>query len=59
MSTDPNTRPPFPPFTSETAAHKVRMAEDGWNTRDPERVALAYTERLWCVPYRHESIGNA
>ena len=36
-------RPPFPPFTLETAKQKVRMAEDGWNTRDPERVALAYT----------------
>ncbi len=36
-------RPPFPPFTPETAAQKVRMAEDGWNNRDPERVALAYT----------------
>src|SRR6476620_3303571 len=37
-------RPPFPPFTVETATQKVRMAEDAWNTRDPERVALAYTE---------------
>ena len=37
-------RPPLPPFTSETAAQKVRLAEDGWNTRDPARVALAYTE---------------
>lgn len=37
-------RPPFPPFTLETARRKVRMAEDAWNTRDPERVALAYTE---------------
>ncbi|HTJ93953.1 MAG TPA: nuclear transport factor 2 family protein [Pararobbsia sp.] len=36
-------RPPFPPFTLETAKQKVRGAEDGWNTRDPERVALAYT----------------
>ena len=36
-------RPPFPPFTPETAAQKVRLAEDGWNTRDPARVALAYT----------------
>ena len=36
-------RPPLPPFTAETAAQKVRMAEDAWNTRDPERVALAYT----------------
>jgi nuclear transport factor 2 (NTF2) superfamily protein len=39
-----NARPPLPPFTAETAAQKARMAEDAWNTRDPERVALAYTE---------------
>jgi len=37
-------RPPVPPFTAETAARKVRAAEDAWNTRDPEKVALAYTE---------------
>ena len=37
------TRPPLPPFTPETAAQKVRLAEDGWNSRDPERVSLAYT----------------
>ncbi|MEM9724863.1 MAG: nuclear transport factor 2 family protein [Pseudomonadota bacterium] len=36
-------RPPLPPFTAETAAQKVRMAEDAWNTRDPARVAMAYT----------------
>jgi uncharacterized protein len=36
-------RPPFPPFTRETATQKVRLAEDGWNSRDPQRVALAYT----------------
>ncbi len=36
--------PPLPPFTRETAAQKARMAEDAWNSRDPERVALAYTE---------------
>ncbi len=36
-------RQPLPPFTAETAAQKVRMAEDGWNTCDPARVALAYT----------------
>src|SRR4051794_1649819 len=35
-------RPPLPPFTRETAIQKVRLAEDAWNTRDPERVALAY-----------------
>ncbi|MBV8638511.1 MAG: nuclear transport factor 2 family protein [Candidatus Eremiobacteraeota bacterium] len=37
-------RPPLPPFTRETAIQKVRGAEDAWNTRNPERVALAYTE---------------
>jgi nuclear transport factor 2 (NTF2) superfamily protein len=37
------TRPPLPPFTHETAIQKVRLAEDGWNSRDPEKVALAYT----------------
>ena len=37
------TRPPVPPFTEETARQKVQAAEDAWNTRDPERVALAYT----------------
>src|SRR5450432_3353541 len=36
-------RPPLPPFTAETAEQKVRMAEDAWNSRDPARVALAYT----------------
>lgn len=36
-------RPPFPPFTEETALKKVQAAEDAWNSRDPERVALAYT----------------
>jgi nuclear transport factor 2 (NTF2) superfamily protein len=37
-------RPPLPPFTAETAAQKARMAEDAWNSRDPVRVSLAYTE---------------
>jgi uncharacterized protein len=36
-------RPPLPPFTRETAIQKVRMAEDAWNSRDPQRVSLAYT----------------
>jgi hypothetical protein len=36
-------RPPLPPFTAETAAVKARLAEDAWNSRDPARVALAYT----------------
>jgi uncharacterized protein len=38
-----DTRPPLPPFDHEGAVQKVRAAEDGWNTRDPQRVALAYT----------------
>ncbi|KEQ02474.1 DUF1348 family protein [Pseudorhizobium pelagicum] len=36
-------RPPLPPFSQETAIQKVRLAEDGWNSRDPERVSLSYT----------------
>jgi len=43
MSSAPEARPPLPPFSRETALHKVRLAEDGWNSRDPERVSLAYT----------------
>jgi nuclear transport factor 2 (NTF2) superfamily protein len=39
-----DSRPPVPPFTRETAIQKVRAAEDGWNSRDPERLALAYSE---------------
>jgi len=38
------TKPPLPPFTAETAAQKVRMAEDAWNSRDPDRVVLVYTQ---------------
>ena len=55
-------RPPLPPFDTDTAAQKVRMAEDAWNSRDPARVALAYTRTAagaiapnssWAVrPYR-------
>jgi nuclear transport factor 2 (NTF2) superfamily protein len=42
------TRPPLPPFTAETAAQKVRMAEDAWNTRDPAKVVLAYSvDSIW------------
>ena len=37
-------RPPLPPFSAATAAQKVQAAEDAWNSRDPERVSLAYTE---------------
>ena len=48
MTNTENPRPPFPPFTAETAAQKVRMAEDAWNSRDPERVSLAYTpDSVW------------
>jgi nuclear transport factor 2 (NTF2) superfamily protein len=48
MSDTIETRPPLPPFTRETAIQKVRAAEDGWNTRDPERVSLAYTpDSIW------------
>jgi uncharacterized protein len=48
MSDSVETRPPLPPFTRETAILKVRAAEDGWNTRDPERVSLAYTpQSVW------------
>jgi len=39
-----DTKPPLPPFTNESAAQKVRMAEDAWNSRDPDRVVLVYTE---------------
>lgn len=48
MSTEPATRPPLPPFMRDTAIQKVRMAEDGWNTRDPERVSMVYTaDSIW------------
>jgi nuclear transport factor 2 (NTF2) superfamily protein len=41
-------RPPLPPFTAATACQKIRAAEDGWNSRNPERVALAYTaDSVW------------
>lgn len=40
-------RPPLPPFTRESAIEKIRLAENGWNTRDPQRVSLAYTEDSW------------
>ncbi|MES2422629.1 MAG: nuclear transport factor 2 family protein [Pseudomonadota bacterium] len=41
-------RPPIPPFTLETAMQKARMAEDAWNSRDPEKVSLAYTpDSVW------------
>src|SRR3954468_17328670 len=43
FATQPAQRPPLPPFTRETAAEKVRLAEDAWNSRDPERVSLGYS----------------
>jgi nuclear transport factor 2 (NTF2) superfamily protein len=43
MATQTTSRPPLPPFTHESAIQNVRLAEDGWNTRDPAKVALAYT----------------
>lgn len=48
MNTLEQPRPPFPPFDAESAVQKVRMAEDVWNTRDPERVSRAYTiDSVW------------
>lgn len=44
MSQRSESRPPFPPFDRDTAAEKVQMAENGWNGRNPEKVALAYTK---------------
>ncbi|HEU0208983.1 MAG TPA: nuclear transport factor 2 family protein [Candidatus Udaeobacter sp.] len=48
MSVPEKPRPPLPPFNEETAKQKVRMAEDAWNSRDPEKVSLAYSpESVW------------
>jgi nuclear transport factor 2 (NTF2) superfamily protein len=48
MSTSPAARPPLPPFSRDTATQKVRLAEDAWNTRDAEKVSLAYTvDSVW------------
>ena len=48
MSTPESPRPPFPPFDAESAARKVRLAEDAWNTREPVRVSQAYTvDSVW------------
>ena len=47
-------RPPLPPFTAETAAKKARLAEDAWNSRDPARVAQAYTpDSRWQIGRAH------
>ena len=61
--TPQDTRPPVPPFTLDSAIQKVRLAEDGWNSRDPERVAQAYTansrwrNRAEFVTGRQEIVG--
>ena len=48
MASSEPARPPLPPFDAETATQKVRLAEDAWNTRDPNRVSLAYTsDSIW------------
>jgi len=48
MSTIEQPRPPFPPFDASSATQKVRLAEDAWNTRDPQRVSMAYTpDSVW------------
>lgn len=52
-------RPPLPPFTAATAAEKARLAEDAWNSRDPARVALAYTPDSWWRNREHFLIGRA
>ena len=44
MSENIEIRPPVPPFTCDSAIKKVSMAEDGWNSRDPQRVSMAYTQ---------------
>jgi hypothetical protein len=49
--------PPLPPFTRDTAVLKVRVAEDGWNSRDPEKVALAYTTDS-CWRHRLEFVNG-
>jgi len=49
------TRPPVPPFTRETAILKTRLAEDAWNSRDPEKVSLAYTPERRLSPFSLES----
>ena len=49
MKAEIEQKPPFPPFTRETAIQKIRLAEDGWNNRDPQRVSLVYTpDSQWC-----------
>ncbi|TVP60922.1 MAG: nuclear transport factor 2 family protein [Halomonadaceae bacterium] len=63
MTTESEQRPPLPPFTRDTAMIKIRKAEDAWNTRDPEKVSLAYTRdsrwrnRFEFVRGREEIVG--
>ena len=56
-------RPPFPPFTLETATQKVRMAEDAWNTRDPQRVSPPHSserhDRFFTGPYQRRVVPIA
>ena len=61
MSNINDPRPPFPPFNTKTAIQKVRMAEDGWNNRDPQKVSMAYTpDTQWRnraeFPQGHEEV---
>ena len=59
MPTPTAPRPPLPPFTRETAAQKVRLAEHAWNTRDPQRVALAYTvDTIWRNRAEHPGLSE-
>jgi nuclear transport factor 2 (NTF2) superfamily protein len=53
------TRPPVPPFTSETATQKVRMAEDAWSSRDPDRVVQVYTEDTYWRNRAEFPVGRA
>ena len=50
-------KPPLPPFTRETALQKVQAAEDAWNTRDPEKVSLAYTLKKWLWAFSDNRIS--
>ncbi|HEY1600931.1 MAG TPA: nuclear transport factor 2 family protein [Pirellulales bacterium] len=52
------TRPPLPPFSLESAAQKVRLAEDGWNSRDPEKVSLAYSLQSRCRNRAEFALGR-
>lgn len=59
MNNPENARPPLPPFDREAAIQKVRLAEDAWNTRNPERVSLAYTsDSVWRNRSEFDDSGN-